>query len=184
MRLGRPRGTTTSLPRGDRPLPEPQWVSGGMDSLEKPSPSLEILGRGEGARKSKTFIKDQELAALLGFIRGHTRRLMEAFRRLHERHFKVVVEEELPDGTKVKREIPEVLNDDQLRTLYPIIAEWERMHQEQVEHYASIGGFSVNAAAGIPDEAEGKKRSESSAGADRRSKTGASKVAGTEPKWR
>ncbi len=145
---------------------------------------MEILGRGVGARKSKTFLKDQELAALLGFIRGHTRRLMEAFRRTHARHFTTEVTEELEDGTFVKHIVPEVLTDDQIRDLYPIVTEWERMHQEQVDHYASIGGFSVKAAAGMPDEAEQKSRQEGSAGADRRSKTGASKVSGTEPKWR
>lgn len=159
-------------------------MEGAENPFERADKSLEILGRGAGARKSKTFIKDQELAALLGFIRGHTRRLMEAFRRTHARHFTVEVEEELSDGTKVKHTVPEVLTDDQLRDLYPVIAEWERMHQEQVDHYASIGGFSVKAASGMPDEMDKKNRSESSAGADRRSKTGASKVSDTEPKWR
>lgn len=166
--------------------------AGAENPFERADKSLEIIGRGAGARKSKTFLKDQELAALLGFIRGHTRRLMEAFRRTHSRHFTTEVEEEIeeeqPDGTvitrKVKHTVPEILTDDQIRDLYPVVMEWERMHQEQVDHYASIGGFSVKAASGMADEMDKKGRSDSSAGADRRTKTGASKVSDTEPKWR
>lgn len=173
-------------------MPEPDWAESGLESLERPQANLEILGRGAGARKSKTFFRDQEIATLLGFIRGHVRRLMELFRRLHARHFTVEIEEEVeqeqPDGTikkvKVKRVVDEVLTDDQIRDLYPIVAEWERMHQEQVDHYASIGGFSVRAASGMGDDVDSKGRSESSAGTDRRAKTGAAKVSGTEPKWR
>ena len=165
-------------------MPEPQWVEQGLDLFEKPNTSIEILGRGEEARKSKTFIKDQELATLLGFIRGHTRRLFETFRRLHARHNTIFIEEEYDDGTKEEREVPEVLTDQQIRDKYPIVREWERMHQEQVDHYASIGGFSVNAAAGGREEPDAGNKRDSSAGADRRSKTGASKVGGTEPKWR
>lgn len=168
-------------------MPEPQWASAGLDMFERPNTSIEILGRGEGARKSKTFIKDQELATLLGFIRGHTRRLYEVFKRLHANHFTIEVESEDPEtGVKTKKIVPHFLSDEECRTKYPIIAEWERMHQEQVDHYASIGGFSVNAASGN-NRGEGEEqgnRKESSAGADRRSKTGATKVGGSEPKWR
>ncbi len=170
-------------------MPEPQWAEQGLDIFERPNTSIEILGRGEGSRKSKTFIKDQELATLLGFIRGHIRRLFEVFRRLHAKHYTIEVEEETEneDGTvtKVKKVVPHLLTDDEVRVKYPIVAEWERMHQEQVDHYASIGGFSVNAASGnrdAPEESGGKR--ESSAGADRRSKTGAVKMGGSEPKWR
>lgn len=165
-------------------MPEPQWAEAGLDMFEKPNTNLEILGRGAEARKSKTFIKDQELATLLGFIRGHTRRLFETFRSLHARHNTLIVEEEFEDGTKETHEEPEWLTDDQIRDKYPIVREWERMHQEQVDHYASIGGFSVNAASGNRDEPDSGGKKDSSAGADRRTKTGASKVAGTEPKWR
>lgn len=165
-------------------MPEPHWVESGLDVLDKPNTGLEILGRGAGARKSKTFIKDQELATLLAFIRGHTRRIMEAFRRVHARHNTVTITVEGPNGEQVQERIPEVLTDDEIRAKYPVVMEWERMHQEQVDHYASIGGFSVKAAAGLEEGPEGKYRGESSAGADRRTKVGASKVAGTEPKWR
>lgn len=170
-------------------MPEPQWVEAGMDVFERPTTSLEILGRGADARKSKTFIKDQELATLLGFIRGHTRRLFETFRRLHARHNVVyLVDEEgkpVVDETGEQLTEPEILTDDQVRDKYPIVREWERMHQEQVDHYASIGGFSVNAASGSREEPDvPTKKGDSSAGADRRAKTGGSKVAGTEPKWR
>lgn len=167
-------------------MPEPQWAEAGMDMFDRPNTSIEILGRGEGSRKSKTFIKDQELATLLGFIRGHTRRLFEVFRRSHARHYNIEVEDEDPDtGVKTIRVVPHVLTDAEIRDKYPIVLEWERMHQEQVDHYASIGGFSVNAASGGRGEGEEPvNRKESSAGADRRSKTGAAKVGGAEPKWR
>ncbi len=166
-------------------MPEPQWAESGLDIFDKPTASLEIIGRGEGARKSKTFLKDQEIATLLGFIRGHTVRLMEVFRRSHARHFTVEIEEEDPEtGEITTRIVPEILTDAQVRDKYPVVAEWGRLHQEQVDHYASIGGFSVRATSGMLDEPETAKRSDSSAGADRRSKTGASKVGGTEPKWR
>lgn len=171
-------------------MPQPQWATGGPDLFDKPTTSMEIIGRGDDARKSKTFIKDQELATLLGFIRGHTRRLFEVFRRLHSNHFNIEVEEESEDEngvvTKTKKIIPHVLIDSEIRDLYPVVREWERMHQEQVDHYASIGGFSVNAASGNNREGDPGEggRKDSSAGADRRSKTGASKVNGTEAKWR
>lgn len=169
-------------------MPEPQWAEAGLDIFERPQTSLEIIGRGADSRKSKTFIKDQELATLLGFIRGHTRRLFEAFRRSHARHFNEEVEVEEEDAewnvTKHIEIRPEILTDDQIRDTYPIVREWERMHQEQVDHYASIGGFSVRATSGMSDDPDGNKRGESSAGADRRNKTGASKVNGTEPRWK
>ncbi len=165
-------------------MPEPQWASAGLDMFERPQTSIEILGRGEGSRKSKTFIKDQELATLLGFIRGHTRRLFEVFRRSHARHHTKEVHEEQDDGTVKVYTEPDVLTDEEIRERYPIVVEWEKMHQEQVDHYASIGGFSVNAAAGSREDPDAPSKKESSAGADRRSKTGASKVGGNEPKWR
>lgn len=169
-------------------MPNPDWAEAGLDIFERPQTSLEIIGRGADSRKSKTFIKDQELATLLGFIRGHVRRLMESFRRLHARHHTVEVEiEEEDDEGKItvrKEILPEFLTDDQIRKKYPIVTEWERMHQEQVDHYASIGGFSVRATSGMSDDPENGKRGESSAGADRRTKTGAAKVGGAESKWR
>lgn len=155
-----------------------------MDLLDKPTTTMEIIGRGAQSRKSKTFIKDQELATLLGFIQGHTRRMIELFRLVHARHHNIDIEIEKDDGTKEIRTVPHVLSDDEVRERYPVTYEWERMHQEQVDHYASIGGFSVRAASGMRDDLEQSAKAQSSAGADRRSKTGATEVAGTEPRWR
>lgn len=131
-------------------MPTPEWARPGHDPYESPAVGLEIIGRGEAARRSKTYLKDVEIATLLALIKGHAIRLAEALRRAHLREF----------GQR--------LDDDELRVEYPVIGEWERMHQEQVEHYASVEGFSVKQASGARDERE--RRSESSAGSERSSR--------------
>lgn len=130
-------------------MPEPEWANLEYDPMERPHVGVEIIGRGASTRKSKTFLKDLEIASLLGYIRGYCDLLEEQFRRLHEMEF----------GTR--------LSVRELREHYPVILEWERLHQEQVDHYASIEGFSVKSVAGQRDEPS-EKRPDSSAGTDAR----------------
>ncbi len=166
-------------------MPRGQFV-GSEEDYETPVVPVEIMGRGVESRKSKTFFQDMEIATLLGFIRGHAQRLMELFRRAHAKHYTVEVEEEDEDGNirTVKR--PEVLTDNEVRDKYPVVREWERMHNEQVEHFASIGGFSVRAASGFDEETRGgRRRTDSSAGEarERRRRRGAGDV-GAEGRWK
>lgn len=161
-------------------MPTPAWADLDYDPLDQPNVGVEILGRGSHARKSKTFLKDQEIATLLGFIRGYCRMLSETFRRLHAQHYTTEQSTANPDGTITTRTVPEVLTDAEIQARYPIVAEWERLHQEQVDHYASIAGFSVRAAAGLADP-EQRKRHDSSAGTDHQKRNGAT---ATNERWK
>lgn len=173
-------------------MPEPEWANLEYDPTEPANVGAEILGRGAANRKSKTYFQEVEMAVILGLIRGHYRRLVEAFRRLHARkHTRVVV---IPQGEQVSgatlmelcrddacpinpsadgdagvRHLhePEVLTDAQIHRLYPSTYEWLQMHQEQVDHAASLKGFSVRAASGLDMGDGGSSRGDSSAGADR-----------------
>jgi hypothetical protein len=145
----------------------PQYVPMDYDPLEPPNVESELLGRGSRNRKTKTYIKDQQLAVLLGHCANHSLVLREIFRKSHARWHTREVTVELEDGRKTTRVEPEVLTDDELADRYPVIKDWEDWHQEQVDHYASIGGFSVNAAVRGRSERREERREVSSAGADR-----------------
>lgn len=162
-------------------MPSPDYIGGDYDAFEPPRTPIEILGRGSGSRRSKTYLKSAEVASLLGHIRGHVKRMEETFRRLHAAHYTVKIEREEPDGTITRHEIPEILSAAEIRDRYPIVAEWERLHEEQVEHYASIEGFTVRAVSGLGDE-DRTSRKDSSAGADDRGK--AAKSTDADTRWR
>lgn len=146
-------------------MPSPDYV-GSIDGLEQPHTPTEIIGRGQESRKSKTFLKNAQVANILGRIRGHPRMLLEVLRRLHKHHHTVAVEVE-KDGEVVVEHVPEELTDAEIRDHYPIVRTWELLHQEQVDHYASVDGFTVRAAAGLREDG-GKGQGDSSAGADRK----------------
>lgn len=164
-------------------MPQPSWASGSSDMLERPHTPSEIIGRGPRSRDSKTFIQSIELATLLGFIDGHSKRLAEAFKRLHARKYTIEVVEEDREGNETTKTVPHVLTDAEVRHLYPVVREWEELHLDQVDHYASIGGFSVRAASGLRDEEVKGGRSESSAGTDRQ-RSGAGDLNAGNPRWR
>lgn len=133
-------------------------------ALEDPHTATEIIGRGEGTRQSKTYLEDNELANILGKIGAYPEVLLRLFRQLHAKHNTELVEVERDDETVIEHQ-SEVLSDDELREEYPIIQKWERMHREQVAHFASVEGFSVKQATAAPeDRVSGDE--ESSAGAD------------------
>lgn len=149
-------------------MPQPNYQFMEYDPDEAADPRMEIMGRGASARKSKTLLPNIELAVLLGLTKEHTKHLFELFRKLHASHHNVKAEVE-EDGQKVFRWVPEELTDDQIRDLYPAVVKWESFHQEQVEHYPSVGGFSTKAALSYENQAPAKERKDSSAGTDRSS---------------
>lgn len=158
-------------------MPKPRRADN-PGALEGPHTPTEILGRGQEARKSKTYLEDSEIAHVLARIGAHSTLLAEILRKLHARHHTVPVEVERDGETQIEHE-PEILDDDELRQEYPVIAQWERMHQEQVDHFASIEGFSVEKATRAPEEPT-KDNQESSAGADAPDRANGSKQA----RWR
>lgn len=149
-------------------MPQPHYTEFDWDPDEQPDARLEIMGRGPKNRKSKTLLPNIELAVVLGLTREHIQNLMELFRALHKAHHSVRVEVELEDGSKSVKMVPEVLTDDQIRELYPSVVKWESFHQEQVEHYPSVGGFSTKAAMSYEDQSPKRERKESSAGSDQK----------------
>lgn len=190
-------------------MPEPEWANMEYDPTEPPNVGTEILGRGNRARKSKTYIDNGEAAFILGLIAGHYRRLVEQLRRLHaKKHTRVrffeageklsgpTLMELCRDsacrlnaddagavGTRHVHE-PEVLSDQEIHEWYPVTLEWLQNHQEQVDHSASTKGFSIRAASGMDREqgqGGGGSRGDSSAGADRSRQGGGN---GSDAKWR
>lgn len=155
-------------------MPQPDLMFLDYDPDEAPSVQLDVLGRGAKNRKSKTLLPNIELAMLLGLAREHIQHLFETFRKLHAHHYEVpeldedgepVILEE--NGVQIKKMVPEILTDAQIRQFYPSVAKWESFHQEQVDHYPSVGGFSTKAALGYDEKTKNSERRESSAGTDR-----------------
>lgn len=148
-------------------MPEPDYVSGDYDPDAAPDPRMEIMGRGIGNRKSKTLLPNIELAVILGLVKEHIENLRQNFRAMHAAHFKVEVDVDPEDKSKGTHFVPEILSDQQIREKYNAVAKWEAFHQEQVDHYPSVGGFSTKAAMGYDEKQERKARQDSSAGTDR-----------------
>lgn len=129
-----------------------------------PSTPQNILGTDKDSRKSKTFLQDREESAILSKIRRHTKMLTELFRRLHARSHDRPVYEENDDGELVQVGTePEVLEDAEIWDRYPVTLEWYSGHGEVVGHNVSIGGYSIRAASGLPDD-DGKKRKNAPSG--------------------
>lgn len=149
-------------------MPAPDVRGGAWEAVDQPHTPSEIMGRGPGARKSKSFFSSGREATLLALIDAYPDMLLKLFREQHARFHTTLVRVELEDGVVEEREVPEVLTDDELREEYPYIAVWERMHQEQVEHRPSIEGFSIQSAVGAREEDRRAKQEESSAGSEKR----------------
>lgn len=147
-------------------VPEPR-VEGNARDVQDPHTPTEILGRGEGQRKTKTFLRDTEVANVLGRIGGHAELLARHLRELHAHHYERIVEVETEDGETRMERRPEWLTYEELREEYEVIRMWERMHQEQVAHNASVDGFSVEQAIQSRDEQASEGGGESSAGSER-----------------
>jgi len=147
-------------------MPQPNYMDLDWDPEEQADPRMELMGRGAKARKSKTLLPNIELAVILGLSKEHIQHLFELFRKLHAAKFSKLVEVQSDDGSKVLKEVPEVLTDQEIREHYPSVKKWESFHQEQVEHYPSVGGFSTKAAFSYEQEAPRKERKDSSAGTD------------------
>lgn len=145
-------------------------MDGGWDPEEIPDARLEIMGRGPLTRKSKTLLPNIELAVVLGLVKEHITHLYETFRAMHSAHNTVERWIDPDDHSKGAELVPEVLTNEEIRAKYNAVAKWESFHQEQVEHYPSVGGFSTKAAMGYDDGPNRKERKqESSAGTDRAS---------------
>lgn len=152
-------------------MPEPEYWDGEYDPDELPDPRMEIMGRGAANRKSKTLLPSIELAVTLGLVKEHLQTLLELFRDMHSRHYEIEQITEHPDGSVTKALVPEVLTDAQIFERYPSTRMWRTFHQEQVDHYPSVGGFSTKAAMGYEDEPKRREQKESSAGTDRGSRS-------------
>lgn len=158
------------------------------DPTEALNVPLEAMGRGTKARKSKSLMPQIELAVVLGLVPVHFRALVELFKKLHAHWHEVqevdeegelvwkmkpklgadgellgMVPELDEDGDLVPCMVPEVLSDSQVLDLYEGARMWADFHQEQVEHYPSVGGFSTKAALNYDDSPNKQKRKESSA---------------------
>lgn len=152
-------------------MPEPDYYEGGYDPDEVPDARIEIMGRGPLARKSKTLLPNIELAVVLGLVREHIEHLFQTFRAMHAAHYSVEVWVDPDDKSKGTKRVPEVLTNDQIRATYNSVAKWESFHQEQVEHYPSVQGFSTKAAMGYEDGPKKReRRQDTSAGTDRGSR--------------
>lgn len=145
-------------------MPHPRWAQTAYDPTETPHLGTEILGRGAQSRKSKTYFDGFEMAGLLSVIRGWPHIMSEVLRRAHELHH----------GEK--------LDDQQLRERYTSIVDWEEVHQEFVDHFASVKGFTVKAASRQVDDVDAKSR-DTSAGTDARHRNRSNGSGGNE-RWR
>ena len=149
-------------------MPEPDYLEGAWDPDEVPDPRLEIMGRGPLSRKSKTLLPNIELAVVLGLVREHITHLYETFRAMHAAHYTVEVPVDPDDPSKGTVHVPEVLTNEQIRAKYNSVAKWEAFHQEQVDHYPSVLGFSTKAAMGYEEGPHRReRRQDTSAGTDR-----------------
>lgn len=99
----------------------------GMDSLFRPSPGEIIIGSQEDKRSTKTFITSERTAIMLSLIENHARGLIRTVQRLRE------------------RETGEKLTAVGIVDQYPGCKRWVELHQQLVEHFASLEGFSVQA---------------------------------------
>lgn len=149
-------------------MPTPDWAHADYDPFERPHIGAEVIGRGAGSRRSKTYIQSVELAARLSHVQAYIPVLINRFRRLHAVHYKVKITVTEKNGAQRVEERPHFLTDDEVRDLYPVVKEWDQEHADLVEHFASIKGFSVNRATGFQeDRPRGEKREETSAGTDK-----------------
>lgn len=87
----------------------------------------QILSRGDTKRSTKTNIKSHELAVVLGMVRERAQFYYKFLAPIHE------------------HETGEELTYDEAKKLYPVIQEWEDVHQELVEHFVSVDGMSIRA---------------------------------------
>lgn len=148
-------------------MPSPDVRGGAWEAADQPHTPSEIMGRGPGSRKSKSFFQNTEESTILSLIDSYPDLLLEVFRELHAEHYTTMVVREGEDGETREVEVPEVLSDDRLRDEYPVIVAWERMHQDQVDHRPSVDGFSIKSAVGAREEDRRKPKEESSAGSER-----------------
>lgn len=154
-------------------MPQPRYHDVPYDPDSKGDTSLEIIGRGETSRRSKTYFKDGELAAISGGVAYHVSQLVSSLRQAHAQFYTREIHIENDDGSVTTKTVPEVLDDDEIREQYPVIVKWERFHYEQVGHYPSIGGFSVkHTTVGHQPPSEPSRRHDSAAGADRKTDRG------------
>lgn len=99
----------------------------GMDALFRPSPGEIIIGSQEGKRSTKTFITSERSAIMLSLIENHAKGLIRIVQRLRE------------------SETEEKLSPVAVVAEYPGCKRWVELHQQLVEHFASVDGFSVQA---------------------------------------
>lgn len=167
------------------------------DPSESPSIQLEAMGRGPLARKSKSLMPSIELASVLGMVKMHKEGLTDLLKTLHARSHQVQEVDEdgdpvwvmvpklddegnlinmVPkldeDGNLVPSLVPEVLSDAEVLKRYDGAELWQDFHQEQVEHYPSVGGFSTKAALGYEDQPTKSKEKQSSQHQDRSKRWG------------
>lgn len=94
----------------------------------RPSTADTIIGSREGQRSTKTYIQTERSAIMLALVENHARGLVEAVVKLRKN-------EGLPP-----LDLPELVK------AYPGCKKWIELHQQLVEHYASLEGFTVQAA--------------------------------------
>lgn len=102
-------------------------LPGGLQALLNPTTADRIIGVDEGKRSTKTYISSERAGLLLGLLEQHAAGLIKT---VQEMHFE---------------ETEEDLTVDEVCLLYPGCKAWREVHQFIVEHYASTGGFSIQA---------------------------------------
>lgn len=107
------------MPRG---YDAPGYVAGTLGE--------QIISRGSSHRSTKSFFPSHNLAFILGACRNRSEFYAKLFRGIHAKETGVV------------------LDDDELRSLYPVIQGWEDIHQQLVDHAVSVGATSINAVTG------------------------------------
>ncbi len=99
----------------------------GPESLFRPSTADRIIGPDDKKRSTKTFISTERAGLLLSLLEQHAAGVIKTVQRLH------------------KLEHGEDLDPKAVIEKYPGCKAWNEVHQFIVEHYASTGGFSIQA---------------------------------------
>lgn len=103
------------------------YESESLQELFRSSTGERIIGTEEAKRSTKTFISSERSGIVLGLIENHARGVIRTLQKLHENRY----QEKLTALEVVDR--------------YPGAKRWVELHQELLEHFASIEGFSVQA---------------------------------------
>lgn len=120
-----------------------EWADGPINGQD---PTTGMLGVGPRSRRSKTFIDSSEEATALSFIETTSQFYEDLMRSLHAHHHESLQAVGVNEKTDepILKMLPEVLEKKESHKRYPALRVWDNVHQEVVEHFASVDGFMVD----------------------------------------